>query len=297
MPSRQHQQEQRAQDRERGHAQEDRAQHPDDDVREPHHADHEVPPQLLRRRWPRARGRPRRTAELTVSKVYPRRCSSTISRSSAATVWDRSPPPSWNMTTAPRSWAGRPAATMRPTPGLAQSLGVEVGEHRPVAARVHEGAPVGGREGVHLRGVGHPHQVRRTARRCRDGQLGLVQLDATSPRGDVGQVHVRERVHPDLVPGVAHAPQHVGSVGHPGPDDEERRRDVAALEDVEDLGGPSGRAVVEGQHHVPGGDVETRPTRVRRVDDRPAVQDRGGHPPRPGGRPRARAPPRRSDRW
>ena len=41
---------------------------------------------------------------------------------SAATVWLRSPPPSWNMITPPRPAGGVALATIFATPGLRQSL-------------------------------------------------------------------------------------------------------------------------------------------------------------------------------
>ncbi|MER7499443.1 hypothetical protein AB0L05_16465 [Nonomuraea pusilla] len=59
---------------------------------------------------------------VSVVARYPSRSSLVSSRSTASTVWARSPPASCIITTAPRPLAGVPALTMAGTPGRLQSL-------------------------------------------------------------------------------------------------------------------------------------------------------------------------------
>lgn len=61
-------------------------------------------------------------SSLTVTKRYPSATSSSTSTRTASTVWERSPYPSWNISTLPGFTTDRVCSRMCSTPGLSQSL-------------------------------------------------------------------------------------------------------------------------------------------------------------------------------
>ena len=108
-----------------------------------------------------------------------------------------------------------------------------------------------------------------------DGQLALVELEPQPPRRHVGSVHVGEGVHADFVALGVHPPNQVRASRGPRSDHEEGGRHLVGLQDVQDLLGPPGWPVVEGEDDVSVWHAQACLPWTGRVHDRAPASDHG----------------------
>ncbi len=198
--------------------------------------------------------------------------------------------PSWSTTIAPSPTCGSRRCSSS-AGGARGEVSSSIALHRTTripcrrAAREHRGVP---------RAERRPQKLRMTSGRRGDRRIGLADLRVERARREDVQVRVRLRVVFDLVAVGDHPPQQRRLALRGAPDDEERRGNALALEDVEQpVRDAAGRPVVERQRDAmprPLHDHRLERAAARRLDDLVQREEPGGEQRAP--RRRAAAPSR-----